>query len=229
MVGYIEMESLEYMLGENYGVIVLQSIIIVLAVIIIITLYNDKTMAQTLESKIDNFKCPEVPECPDCNLQSEGCPACVCEGEGGECPTCPACPACPNTQAPTVDEIVDAIFPGRNKGFTSSGEYFPLDGLGEGVVEPAYSPVTNMVPNYTSGSGVPAAISFSDQMLQNPKSRVGLASQVDPPMATTQGVFTQPSSSQATSDEDTSSTNVAGEVASEMATSVVAEAAVAAL
>ena len=223
------MESLEYMLGENYGVIVLQSIIIVLAVIIIITLYNDKTMAQTLESKIDNFKCPEVPECPDCNLQSEGCPACVCEGEGGECPACPACPACPTTQAPTVDEIVDAIFPGRNKGFTSAGEYFPLDGLGEGVVEPAYSPVTNMVPNYTSGSGVPAAISFSDQMLQNPKSRVGLASQVDPPMATTQGVFTQPSSSQATSDEDTSSTNVAGEVASEMATSVVAEAAVAAL
>ena len=73
---------------------------------------------------------------------------------------------------------------------TSAGEYFTLDGLGEGVVEPAYSPVTNMVPNYTSGSGVPATVNFSDQMLRDPKSRVGLASLVDPPMATTQGVFT---------------------------------------
>ncbi len=221
------MESLEYMLGENYGVIVLQAVIIVLAVVIIITLYNDKSMTQSLQEKIDNFKCPEIPECPDCNLESEGCPACVCEGgESGSCPPCPSCPACPNSKAPTVDEIVDAIFPGRNQGMTSAGEYFPLDGLGEGVVEPAYSPVTNMVPNYTSGSGVPATVNFSDQMLRDPKSRVGLASQVAPPIATTQGVFTQPTNS---SQQDNGSSNMVEDVASEMATSAVAEAAVTAL
>ena len=61
--------------------------------------------------------------------------------------------------------------------------------MGEGVVEPAYSPVTVMVPNYTSGSGVPATVDFSDQMLRDPQGRIGLASQVDPPMATTQGLY----------------------------------------
>ena len=89
-----------------------------------------------------------------------------------------------------VEDIVDAIFPGRNQGITKAGEYFPLSGLGEGMVEPAYSPVSNMVPNYTTSSGVPAEISFSDQMMRDPKSQIGLASQVAPPIATTQGVFT---------------------------------------
>ena len=53
------MESLEYMLGES-AVIVLQAIIIILAVVIIITLYSDKSMVQSLQAKIDNFKCPET-------------------------------------------------------------------------------------------------------------------------------------------------------------------------
>lgn len=191
------MDSLEYMLGENYGVILLQTVILFVALIIIAILYTDQSKVQSLQTKLDNFKCPEIPECPDCRCADEDqqCPDCICDNSvdsGGTptCPPCPSCPACPATSGPSVNEIVDAIFPGRNQGVTKAGEYFPLSGLGEGMVEPAYSPVSNMVPNYTTSSGVPAEISFSDQMMRDPKSQIGLASQVAPPIATTQGVFT---------------------------------------
>ena len=44
---------------------------------------------------------------------------------------CPACPDCPvysgNMQGPTAKEIVDEIFPGRNRGVLLSGEYYPID------------------------------------------------------------------------------------------------------
>jgi len=98
--------------------------------------------------------------------------------------------SCPECKTITPDDIADAIFPGRNKGLTSHGQYFPLDGLGEGSVEPAWSPVTNLMPNYVGGEGVPGAISFSDQKLLSDKSSIALAVQKQPAI-TTQGVFTK--------------------------------------
>ena len=90
-----------------------------------------------------------------------------------------------------MDEIVEAIFPGRNKGLTTHGQYFPLDGLSEGAVEPAYSPVLNMTPNYVGSNGEPSAISFADETLLNNRGMVSLASKKSPPIATTQGVFSK--------------------------------------
>jgi len=90
----------------------------------------------------------------------------------------------------SVDDIVDAIFPGRNKGLTTHGQYFPLDGLGAGTIEPAYSPVTNLMPNYVGGDGVPAAISFSDQKILNEGGSISLASKKSPPIVT-KGLFSQ--------------------------------------
>lgn len=187
------MDSMEFM-GENSGVMILQSVIIGLAIIILFVLYSDRSTSAELQNKIDNFKCPElpdIPECPDCNCDSEGCPDCVCD-----LPTaldCPDCPACPEHSSPSVDDIVNAIFPGRNQGLTSHGNYFPLDGLGEADVEPAYSPVTNLMPNYVGGDGVPSAISFADQTLLGEGSDIGLATTQQPALASTQGVFTEPS------------------------------------
>jgi len=191
------MEPLEYMLGENSGVMMLQFIIIMLALIILFFLYSENGRSKSLQEKIDNFKCPDCPvcpkppNCPDCNCSDSECPACVCEGDGQQL-ECPACPECPTHDIPSVDDIVDAIFPGRNRGMTAHGEYFPLHGLDESQVEPAYSPVINMMPNYMSGTGVPATITY-DETLTNPNSSIGIASQLAPPTQPGQGLFTEPS------------------------------------
>ena len=152
---------------------------------------------QNMEQKLDAFKCPDppaCPECPPCKLNEKGCPDCVCP-KNNKCPKCPKCPdvntSCPECKTITPDDIADAIFPGRNKGLTTHGQYFPLDGLGEANVEPAWSPVTNLMPNYVGGDGVPAAISFSDHKSMLDKNRKALAVKKQPALATTQGVFTK--------------------------------------
>ena len=180
-------------MSENSGVMILQAVIIVLAIVILVILFMDQSKSEKLQEAISAFKCPElpnIPECPDCSCDSEGCPDCICDNASPL--NCPECPACPEHSSPTVDEIVNAIFPGRNQGMTTHGNYFPLDGLGEADVEPAYSPVINMMPNYTSGTGTPAAISFADQTLLSDNSSIGLASQRMGPISTTQGVFSDP-------------------------------------
>jgi len=191
------MESIESMdiLGENKGIIILQILIVVLAIGIIIMLYMEKSNMGNLGEKMDAFKCPDTPacpKCPDCNLSDKGCPDCNCP-KNETCPKCPKCPdqKCPECKTITPDDIADAIFPGRNKGITSHGQYFPLDGLGEANVEPAWSPVTNLMPNYVGGDGVPSAISFADQKLLSDKSNIALAVKKQPALATTQGVFTK--------------------------------------
>lgn len=184
-------------MDENPMAVVLQVSIIFLCLVILIMLYLERANTSNISQKVNEFKCPECPKCPDCpacNCNDEGCPDCNCP-ENTSCPECPKCPdvntSCPSQSNITAEEIVDAIFPGRNKGFTSYGQYFPLDGLGEASVEPAYSPVINMMPNYVGGDGVPAAISFSDQTLLNNNSSIGLASRKQPPITSGQGVMSQ--------------------------------------
>jgi hypothetical protein len=184
--------------------VMLQLAIIFLCLVIVILLYFERANTSNIRQKVDEFECPTCPTCPDCpacECNEEGCPDCVCPEPSG-CPACPKCPdvntSCPSQSTITADEIVDAIFPGRNKGFTSYGEYFPLDGLGESNVEAAYSPVTNLMPNYVGGDGTPAAISFQDQTLLNQNSSLGLAAQKDPPIQNNQGVMSDNSGSQNT-------------------------------
>ena len=189
-------------LGENSGMVILQIIIVCLAALIILLIYMDRSNINELGTKISNIEfpaCPDCPKHPDCicdGTECPECPDCNCPvpTEGGGCPACPKCPdvntSCPSPKTLTPEDIADAIFPGRNKGITSHGQYFPLDGLGEGLVEPAYSPVVNLMPNYVGGDGVPASISFADQTLLNKKGSIGLAAEKRPPLSNTQGVFT---------------------------------------
>lgn len=203
-------------MGENSGVMILQAVVIILAVIILVILFMDQSKSEKLQEAISAFKCPElpnIPECPDCSCDSEGCPDCICDTATPL--NCPECPACPEHSMPSVDEIVNAIFPGRNQGMTTHGNYFPLDGLGEANVEPAYSPVINMMPNYTSGTGTPSAISFADQNLLSGDSSIGLASQRMGPISTTQGVFSDPNASDETPDETPASPPVSPPVSDE--------------
>lgn len=190
---------------------ILQVAIVFLCLFIVLLLYFERANTATIRDKVNSFECPTCPtcpECPACECNEEGCPDCVCP-ESSECPSCPKCPdvntSCPSQSTVTAEQIVDAIFPGRNRGITSYGEYFPLDGLGETNVEPAYSPVMNLMPNYVGGEGVPAAISFQDQTLLNKNSSLGLAAEKDPPISNNEGVMSTPSP-QSTSGSTTGST-----------------------
>lgn len=192
---------------ENPVTILLQLFILLLAAIIILLLYFERSTTSQIRKTVDAIDIPPCPSCPQCpDLNSEGCPDLTCP-EMGECPECPKCPdvntSCPTHKGLTVDDIVEAIFPGRNSGLTTHGNYFPLDGLGEASVEPAYSPVINMMPNYVGGDGVPAAISLSDQKLLNNSSSIRLASQKEPPIMNSQGVFSQNTGAATTSTSTT--------------------------
>jgi hypothetical protein len=104
---------------------ILLIIIFFLIIVVLYFLYSANVREKLIQQKLDDFevncpacpKCPEPPKCPD----NEGCPA---------CPKCPdlKCPekTCPETKVPTVDDIVNGIFPGRDRGLTAGGQYFPI-------------------------------------------------------------------------------------------------------
>ena len=123
------MDITEFMFGSNSNVAVLQIIIIILALVIIGLLFSE---THDITDKIDKFKCPACPAC-NCDHKNE-CPDCICEkGETAvECPTCPTCPEAPECPklpdkgtGTIVKDILDGIFPGKNRGITKDGKYFP--------------------------------------------------------------------------------------------------------
>lgn len=193
-------------MDENIGVMILQGVVMLLSVVILFMLYSEKNKTTELQNKIDNFKCPEcptIPECPDCNCpEGNSCPACVCENDGPTNLECPECPACPDVKGPSVDDIVNAIFPGRNQGMTSHGRFFSYEDFTEKELKSTFQSMDDMTAN-TIGSGIPSMVNFEDQTLTNTKSDIGLASKVDPPMGSGSGVFSQPSTVAATGQEPT--------------------------
>ncbi len=197
-------------MDENMGVMILQGVVMLLAVVILFMLYSEKNKTTELQNKIDNFKCPAcptIPECPDCNC-AEGteCPDCICENDGPANLECPECPACPDVKGPSVDDIVNAIFPGRNPGMTSHGRFFSYEDFTEKELKSTFQSMDDMTAN-TMGSGIPSMVNFEDQTLTNSKSDVGLASKVDPPMGSGTGVFSQPSTVLAPGEEPTMPTS----------------------
>ena len=178
-------------MGENLGVMVLQGVIIILAIIIVFMIYSEKSSADELQDKINKFECPACPacpECPDCNCSDGGeCPACICENESPL--DCPKCPECPKTSGPSVDDIVNAIFPGRNPGMTSHGRFFSYDDFTDKELKSAFEAVDDLESS-VMGGGIPSRVNFEKKFKSND---VAVASQVDPPMGSGAGVFTEPS------------------------------------
>jgi hypothetical protein len=184
-------------MGENGGVMILQGVIILLAVVIVFMIFSEKSKTSELQVKLDNFKCPTcpaAPECPACNCAREGtqCPDCVCSNDMPNL-ECPACPGCPEANVPTVDDIVNAIFPGRNPGMTTHGRFFSYDDFTDKELKSTFQSMDDMTAN-TMGSGIPSLVNFEDQTLTNSRSDIGLASKVAPPMGSGSGLFSQPSS-----------------------------------
>lgn len=202
------MDSLD-MMGENMGTMLLQGVVVLLAIVIVFMIYTEKSKTSELQKKLDTFKCPEcptVPECPDCNC-SDGmeCPACVCDNQpAAECPACPECPkATSGISKKDINKIVSAIFPDRNPGMTSHGKYFSFDDLNKNQLKKGVSDMDDLTYG-TFGSGMPARVDFSKSNRrtrnrrrssnnQNTDDSVVLASQVDPPINSGFGLFSEPS------------------------------------
>jgi hypothetical protein len=198
-------------MGENMGVMILQGIIILLAIVIVFMIYSEKSTTADLQSKIDSFECPtcpDIPECPDCNCSGEGsdCPACICENETSPL-DCPDCPKCPDTKGgPSVDDIVNAIFPGRNPGMTSHGRFFSYEDFTEKKIKSTFQAMDDLESS-TMGGGIPSRVNFEKNMNSNKSDDVALASEADPPIESGAGVFSEPSSVASSDGETTSGNN----------------------
>ena len=111
-----------YYLNPKSHVMLLQVLLMILVIVVISMLYHLSTLNDDLKDDINNieFSCPECPQCPD--FSDGKCPDC-------NCPTNPECPKCPesNIDCPSVEDIVSGIFPGRNTGITTGGNYFVID------------------------------------------------------------------------------------------------------
>lgn len=207
-------------MGENMGVMILQGIIILLAIVIVFMIYSEKSTTADLQSKIDSFECPacpDIPECPACNCEGESneCPACICENETSPL-DCPECPKCPDTKGgPSVDDIVNAIFPGRNPGMTSHGRFFSYEDFTEKKLKSTFQAMDDLESS-TMGGGIPSRVNFENKM-KSKSNDVALASEADPPIESGAGVFSEPSSvASPDGDEETPTTDTgAGDDANE--------------
>ena len=92
--------------------------------------YHISNLNEDLNNEINTIKeeIPKCPECPKCELK---CP------ENNDCPKCPDCPECPahsspgqpqyHPDCPSVDQIVQGIFPGRNPKIVEGTKYHRVD------------------------------------------------------------------------------------------------------
>ena len=142
-------------MDENMGVMILQGVVMLLAIVILFMLYSEKNKTTELQNKIDNFKCPIFLQYLNvliCNCaRGTECPDCVCENDGPTNLECPECPACPDVKGPSVDDIVNAIFPGRNQDMTSHGRFFHMN-FTEKELKSTFQSMDDMTAN-TMGSG----------------------------------------------------------------------------
>ena len=136
---------------------VLLLIIFLLIIVVLYFLYSANVRERMIQQKLDDFElnCPACPKCPDI----EGCPA---------CPKCPdlKCPerTCPDTKVPSVDDIINGIFPGRDRGMTAGGQYFPIANYEYSC--PQVGGATSLVPVGSNISEV-VDVSYNDSSMDS--------------------------------------------------------------
>tara|TARA_B110001450_G_scaffold91596_1_gene86865 strand:+ start:4045 stop:4749 length:705 start_codon:yes stop_codon:yes gene_type:complete len=146
------MNYLEFIFGDDPYISILQFIILILSCVILYFVYSESSKLTDLKSQIGEIEmvCPESKDCPDLvcadnELECPACPDCVLDGSGsGPGSGSTTCPKCPDVTCPSVTDIVDGLFPGRNQGVTVTGKYFPVNAMEEGILLPAYSNFSNL-------------------------------------------------------------------------------------
>lgn len=146
------MNLLEYYIGDDPYTSLLQLIIIILSILILRYVYSDNKKIDELKDHIKTLD-KECPSCPDCKCESDlsKCPDCVCpdrtaditENNGPNFPMNSGL-TCPEVTCPSVKDIVDGLFPGRNMGITASGKYHDINSYEEGTLLSAYSNFSNL-------------------------------------------------------------------------------------
>tara|TARA_Y100000389_G_scaffold84981_1_gene81727 strand:+ start:1502 stop:2248 length:747 start_codon:yes stop_codon:yes gene_type:complete len=147
------MNLLEYYIGDDPYTTLLQIIIIILSVVILRYVYLENKKIDELKTHISTLD-KECPACPDCKCESDlsKCPDCVCpdrnaaitENNNSNFPMNNTGVSCPEVSCPTVKDIVDGLFPGRNTGITASGKYHNINSFEEGTLLSAYSNYSNL-------------------------------------------------------------------------------------
>jgi len=147
------MNLLEYYIGDDPYTSLLQLIIIILSVVILRYVYSDNKKIDELKDHIKTLD-KECPECPDCKCESDltKCPDCVCPDRTADITdnTGPNFPmnsglTCPEVTCPSVEDIVNGLFPGRNMGLTASGKYYDINSYEAGTLLSAYSNFSNLL------------------------------------------------------------------------------------
>jgi hypothetical protein len=132
-----------FYLNPNAGNTIMQIIILLLLIVIAILFISRQNQKEEIIKAVQEIDvscpaCPEIPKMKD----SEGkeCPPCNCPEQSSKCPT--------STSCPTLDDIIGGIFPGRNRGITQNGKYFPINSYEKMEIVPAYSSVIDKMPAF---------------------------------------------------------------------------------
>jgi hypothetical protein len=188
------MNYLEFIFGDDPYISILQFIILILSCVILYFVYGESSKLTDLKSQIGEIEmvCPESKDCPDLvcadnELECPSCPACpdcVLDGSGSGSTTCPQCP---DVTCPSVLDIVDGLFPGRNQGVTVTGKYFPVNAMEEGVLLPAYSNFSNLADAGSNMRMEGTTATPSQTMGANPT--IPTATTIQPPIAPGGGIM----------------------------------------
>lgn len=220
------MNLLEYYIGDDPYTSLLQIIIIILSVVILRYVYNDNKKLDELKDHIKTLD-KECPKCPDCKCESDltKCPDCVCpdrttditENNGPNFPMNSGL-TCPEVTCPSVEDIVNGLFPGRNMGLTASGKYYDINSYESGTLLSAYSNFSNLLdsgedmrmmssPDLPDDSGNDANISGMSMGNMNTDSSTNspnIASQTEDVVSSTPGIMGNNSSSEMNSSNNAS-------------------------
>jgi len=198
------MNYLEFVFGDDPYISILQFIILILSSIILYFVYSESNKLTDLKNQVGNLDlscppCPENKECPACpdlvcaenETQCPECPECpdciLNEGNSASCPKCPSCPSIPSVTCPSVQDIVDGLFPGRNQGVTVTGKYFPVHPVEEGILLPAYSNFSNLTD---AGSDMRLEGTMgTPQQTKSSQPQVPTATTIQPPIAPGGGIM----------------------------------------
>ena len=185
------MNYLEFIFGDDPYISILQFIVLVLSCVILYFVYGESSKLKDLKSQIGEIElvCPESKDCPDCvcadnELECPACPDCVLNGNDMDSNVCPQCP---DINCPSVTDIVDGMFPGRNQGVTVTGKYFPVNAMEEGVLLPAYSNFSNLTDAGSDMRMEGTTEPPSQTMAANPTPPT--ATTIQPPIAPSGGVM----------------------------------------
>lgn len=134
-----------FYLNPNAGNTIMQIIILLLLIVIAILFISRQNQKEEIIKAVQEIdvSCPACPEIPIMK-DSEGkeCPPCNCPEQSIKCPTGGSCPS--------LDDIIGGIFPGRHRGITQNGKYFPINAYEKMEIVPAYSSVINKMPAFSN-------------------------------------------------------------------------------